>query len=384
MADGDDKGAAVRRTSASKSEVNSPTSADLSSMPSRLPSPDPVSGVESLISTHPRRRIPAIFAAALVLAALAACTASLAFGDKSVSDGDPRNVIVMEAPAAQAAQSQWDGAEPVVPADVEGSGFAASDAYQVWSQQTTIDLFSNSYVNDAGQTTVASADGDKLIAPGTSGAYTFALRNTGTVLLDCRVWIETEQGGSSAPIPVSLALAAGSDRTPSTEALTQDSCDGLSEAVCLPARATALYTLSWIWPFNADDDADTVLGDEASLRDVSYTVTIHTQASADVSADNGSSSRPNGTHPTSAVPRTADFTPNAAPLAFAGLAFIGMAALMLWVYARKTHMRAVDARADVVPRICAHHIGADAADTSGKIARNRCRRSEDDPDGGLH
>ena len=43
----------------------------------------------------------------------------------------------------------------------------------------TMDLFQNAYVNDQGQTVVASEDGSKVVAPGTSGSYSFAVRNSG-------------------------------------------------------------------------------------------------------------------------------------------------------------------------------------------------------------
>ena len=282
--------------------------------------------------------------------ALAVCLAALSLGTFAVisagsgarTGGDPADIIEMSAPQAQivtadaatstaedasAAQQQPSpapAATPVTPQDVDGAGFAVSDERQVWADETSVELFSSSYINAAGQTTVASADGSKLVAPGTSGAYTFALRNTGTVPLTYRVWVEVSQDAGSLVIPLDMRLTAGQGKTRTVDEAAASALPGLADEGQLASRTTALYTLSWIWPFDADDARDTALGQAAAGRDLTCTVTIHAQAVADTSgsgADAGNCQ--------AGVPKTADFTIDPSPLAAAGasLALAGALAL---------------------------------------------------------
>lgn len=143
----------------------------------------------------------------------------------------------------------------------------------------TMDLFQNAYVNAQGQTVVASEDGSKVVAPGTSGSYSFAVRNSGGQPATYRVWAETTQDGATIAIPLDVALTSGSS-----------TCANLADAGELEPGNSAIYAISWQWPFEegktaadlaATDSRDTALGNQAVARRATYTVTLHMQAEAE-------------------------------------------------------------------------------------------------------
>ncbi|WP_165247617.1 hypothetical protein [Adlercreutzia sp. ZJ141] len=88
---------------------------------------------------------------------------------------------------------------------------------QVWSTETQVDLFRSSYNN-----TVASADGDKLIAPGTTNRYDFTLRNNAEVPLGYEVSLKVEAWSAGAA--GGATTSAGDTNTSSTNdpAITSD------------------------------------------------------------------------------------------------------------------------------------------------------------------
>lgn len=189
---------------------------------------------------------------------------------------------------------------------------------------STMDLFDAAYVNASGQTVVASSDGEKVVAPGTSGSYDFAVRNSGGTKATYKVWAETEQSGTTIAIPLELTLANGST-----------ACDNLADSGELAPGKSAVYRIAWTWPFedaaeqdaaangttasdaNADaatlttaDARDTALGDIAATRRASYKVTLHMTAEADYPARTGR------------APQTGDTTNLAAPAIIAAVAVV--------------------------------------------------------------
>lgn len=182
---------------------------------------------------------------------------------------------------------------------------------------SSFDLFRNAYVNAEGQTVVASADGSKVVAPGTSGSYEFAVRNTGGQPATYQVWAEASQDGASVRIPLRISLANGS-RT----------CENLAAAGELAPSNSAVYRIAWEWPFedgaaetSADGSAlrsadarDTALGDAAASRRASYNVNIHMTAQADYPATSDAT-----------APATGDVAPPAWPIAAAAAVAIALA-----------------------------------------------------------
>ncbi|MCD8364567.1 MAG: hypothetical protein LUC83_01900 [Clostridiales bacterium] len=171
------------------------------------------------------------------------------------------------------------------------------DEQTVWSGDTQIDIFSISYDNAAGTTTVNSAYGDKVIAPGTSDQYYFRIENDGNVSVDYSLTAEGDAtftlDGESYTIPIQVkfsdsgkAYLVGSENTWEDV----DALDTVSDSGTLSAGNYAQYTLDWQWPYEQDDVAegdayDTMLGNlAASGEDLSVTIRFAVTASNDADA----------------------------------------------------------------------------------------------------
>ncbi len=68
---------------------------------------------------------------------------------------------------------------PMVITPLNDPSADVKDEEGIWSTQTEVEIFKVQYDNAEGKTTVASAYGDKVIAPGTEASYYFDVRNTG-------------------------------------------------------------------------------------------------------------------------------------------------------------------------------------------------------------
>ena len=209
-------------------------------------------------------------------------------------------------------------AKKTTPAKAKKFDFQVSDDKQVWSTDTQIDIFKASYDNETGEITVQSAGAngqastatgktgsaanntsiDKLIAPGTSNSYTFAVKNTGQKKADYKIWVETRISDNVETLPLQTRMAgrnkwlAGGDDT-WTGAM---GLNGVSDKGQLAPGKSTSYTLYWQWPFEqGDDEYDTFLGNLAAEEDVTYTIAIHTLASdAEASDGTGAGSNKNG------------------------------------------------------------------------------------------
>ena len=160
-------------------------------------------------------------------------------------------------------------------------GFQVYDDDTVWSANTDVEIFKFSYVNGENTVTVAGNGSDKLIAPGTSNKYSFTLKNTGDVSLNYRLSMEAYITGTELSIPVEVRVyghdgdycLGGDDKWADVLDLNTVTKDGT-----LAADRYANYTLEWMWPFEGDDEYDTMLGNLATEGDVSLTVVIKTLA----------------------------------------------------------------------------------------------------------
>lgn len=167
-------------------------------------------------------------------------------------------------------------------------GFEASDETTVWSTDTQVEIFRVSYENDRQEITVNSSDGDKLIAPGTENSYTFKLKNTGDVPVDYTVEVDAFVTPGDYTIPVQTRLArydglwvvGGSEEWVDTAAL-----DGAEDADSLGVGKFTCYTLDWRWPFEGNDELDTLLA--SADEDITLTIVIRTGATANAEASGG-------------------------------------------------------------------------------------------------
>lgn len=161
--------------------------------------------------------------------------------------------------------------------------FSVSDSRTIWRKKTDIDLFHFSYENAEGVVTAESGNGEKILAPGTEGSYTFSIRNKGKHEADCRIWIETKRNERfpNPPFQVRLSGAEGWVLGSKTEWKRIKDLDTCSVTAHMSPGDCLDYTLYWRWPFESDTEekeTDTQMGNLAEVRDLDYKVTIHMQA----------------------------------------------------------------------------------------------------------
>ena len=160
-------------------------------------------------------------------------------------------------------------------------GFQTKDENTIWSGETNIEIFSISYDNATGATTVRSQDGDKVLAPGVEGKYEFALENTGNVTLDYTMAMGSFFSHPEYAIPVNVAVTDGEGNYllgSADEMVDVLRLNEISEAGTVSAKHQQNYTLYWEWPFEEDDAYDTMLGNLAVDKDITLTITIKTTA----------------------------------------------------------------------------------------------------------
>lgn len=169
-------------------------------------------------------------------------------------------------------------ATPILTAD----WFQTYDENTVWSGETAIEIFRISYDNDAGELTVHSENGQKLLAPGTRNSYQFALKNTGTHPVKFTMDMQAYFSDGTHVIPVEAQVSdhegnylCGSQEAfaPVLELNQVEDSGSLRPGYIMP------YTLQWRWPFEGDDTYDTLLGNLAVAQDISLTIVIRTTAS---------------------------------------------------------------------------------------------------------
>ena len=159
--------------------------------------------------------------------------------------------------------------------------FQVYDENTVWSAETDIEIFRVAYANDAAQITVNSQNGDSLLAPGTSNTYSFVLENTGHAPMQYTMEMEAFFSHANYPIPVAVRLTdksgdylVGSEET-AAEVLKLNTVH--KEGTVQPDNLVP-FSLQWEWPFELDDEYDTMLGNLAVDEDITLTIVIRTAA----------------------------------------------------------------------------------------------------------
>lgn len=165
------------------------------------------------------------------------------------------------------------------------NAFEADDTGQVWKTETPIELFKAEYQNADGIVTVKSADGSKIIAPGTEGSYTFSLKNTSDDSSNYKIWVESNLNSKLTGVPIEMRMSdshewllGGKNSWEQAEDL-----DGVATTDKIAAGKSEEYTIYWQWPFEQNINmADTSFIGASVNQELSYTVTIHTLATAAV------------------------------------------------------------------------------------------------------
>ncbi len=159
--------------------------------------------------------------------------------------------------------------------------FQVSDENTVWKGETDVEIFRVSYENGQGQVTVASADGDKVIAPGTSNSYSFTLKNTSDESVEYDMEMEAYFSDGTHKIPVNARVfdKYGNYYAGTAETMVPvEELNNVSDSGKLKAGYQMPYTLQWEWPFEGDDSYDTLLGSLAVDEDITLTIAINTTA----------------------------------------------------------------------------------------------------------
>lgn len=159
-------------------------------------------------------------------------------------------------------------------------GAATYDDNTIWSGETDVEIFRISYDNATGETTVRSQNGDKLLAPGVGGSYAFYLENTGNVTLDYTMEMEASFSSRYA-IPVNVAVTKGDGSYllgAAQEMVDVLRLNEVQESGTVSAGYIQPYTLHWEWPFEENDEYDTMLGNLAVDEPIFLTITIRTTA----------------------------------------------------------------------------------------------------------
>lgn len=200
-------------------------------------------------------------------------------------------------------------------------GFQVYDDNTVWSGQTDIEIFKISYENGTGAVTVNSENGEKVLAPGTENTYRFTLENTGNVSLDYELTMEAYFSHQETPIPIYARVVDhnGNYLAGTAEAKTDVlDLNQVHEKGTLRAGYVAPHTLEWEWPFELDDEYDTMLGNMAVEEDITLTVVIKTIASCNADPD-----APGGN------PKTGDDTPIGLLVGLMAVSAVGLVVLLL-------------------------------------------------------
>ncbi len=139
---------------------------------------------------------------------------------------------------------------------------ANPDMSASWETETSVDLFKNTYVGADGTVTVQSANGDKVIAPGTSNDYEFTIKNTGNVAIDYTLVLDGVFQISDLDLPFYVRLRHGDTWIVGgeNEWVHVDELNKVVEDATLERDKADTYRFEWMWPYEADDEANKLIG----------------------------------------------------------------------------------------------------------------------------
>ena len=141
-----------------------------------------------------------------------------------------------------------------------------------WKNEENVDIFKSDYKNGEGITTVASQNGDKVIAPGTSTKYIFALFNDGNVALkyetdiDFSILANGNVAADTSNFPLLIRLSTDEDGGryligSETQWVSVSDAHIDSYVSQLGASSYENFTLEIKWEYEGgNDELDTLLG----------------------------------------------------------------------------------------------------------------------------
>ena len=204
--------------------------------------------------------------------------------DISSSDNGDNNSSETESAVSESVNSEAE--EPKPEAEIVGGKGG------IYHKE--IQIFHAEYDNN-GELTVKSDFGDKVVAPGTENSYDIYVRNVGkdpiSYILEAQSRITVEVNGEQTEIPIEASfytprdsyLLGGDDSLENLGKL-----DGVTDNGGLSPRNQSKYTLTWGWPFDGDDEFDTLLGNLAAEgEELTVSVAFNVTASYDPNAAGG-------------------------------------------------------------------------------------------------
>ena len=213
--------------------------------------------------------------------------------DISISDNDGNNdsdkteSVVSESvkPEPEAPKPESEESKPEVEL-IGGKG-------EVYHKE--IQVFYAEYGKD-GEITVKSDFGDKVVAPGTENSYNLYVRNVGKVPIsyileaESRITVDVNGQQTEIPIEASFYTPRSSYLLGGEESLENlGKLDGVKDSSGLSPEHQAKYTLCWSWPFDGDDEFDTLLGNLAAEgEELTVKVAFNVTAAYDPNAGGGS------------------------------------------------------------------------------------------------
>ena len=158
-----------------------------------------------------------------------------------------------------------------------------------------IQVFYAEYGKD-GEITVKSDFGDKVVAPGTENSYNLYVRNVGKVPIsyileaESRITVDVNGQQTEIPIEASFYTPRSSYLLGGEESLENlGKLDGVKDSSGLSPEHQAKYTLCWSWPFDCDDEFDTLLGNLAAEgEELTVKVAFNVTAAYNPNAGGGS------------------------------------------------------------------------------------------------
>lgn len=154
------------------------------------------------------------------------------------------------------------------------------------------DMFAVQYENESGDVTVSGADGQKVVAPGTSVEYTIRLRNADKTALDY-VLIPKITYTSEHKIPLLIRMLDTEHNYvigDETTWVTVEDIANISATKTLVKGESTEYYFQWKWDFESDNDEyDTFLGSTANKENVGLEVafTLRAEANTDIGTNGG-------------------------------------------------------------------------------------------------
>ena len=239
--------------------------------------------------SNKKRLTLGVLAFCLLLAGGIVVTTALLGEGISRFSGKDGNIIPLVPAQSESPADIKQETQPRLTAEAGGSTAGQSGEYrgemqvyddkQVWSSETQVDLFRDSYNG-----TAKSDNGEKIIAPGTSNFYNFTLKNNGNIPLDYSVSLKVdaypEGQEANTAVPLEWRLLSG-DGAVVSDWQDYNGRTAVLKQAALDVRRQDNYSIEWRWIFEQGrivDENDTNMGNMAVREPLGVNAVIYVYA----------------------------------------------------------------------------------------------------------